>query len=608
MQTRVREPKYSNTTFRHVNARCWTYFNTLNQAQKLYLSSMRIPLERAPGVVQEAVVREEPLQVRLRIDLKDGTASHTLSVLVAPDSVKHFVFKPGRQPFGIPCSPRGSTSVSIEWFADGHKLAAKNGVGDKRTGRILPDNHLDGQAALPWSGDGYLFYIKPEQADLHLPLSLPAYRYGRDECTASGLEGATLSDAFSSFKGLPVQPSLTPSSMLSVVGVEEAQAKLGELDRNVQDVQEVFDAVFAETMLAELGAPAPAPAPPAPAPPAPAPPAHAMIDDVDWTRSYTVTSDELVTEVIRGTKKIYTLLSVLSNTAVDSSWLHDPAVHELLAVRDRLTLSVRARRARTEDVVRVRASFLCIDAIDHVLQHICGFEKVQGPLATLGLSCHKHWLRQLQDNTHNSISMPAGDYEDARNVLMQCEGVLESNIRRADDKMFCFRPGSVLASKVWQHMLLQGLVAQQALIGVPCPNFVYKKRAHLDFSKHSIVRSLLAQAAQARTEAARQRLETQVGAAALLVMLVNVDAEHRLIPPALAERLLGVLQEATAADTTETTSREAAEVLTSVFDPAMHPLVASALGSSSYWTVYKNFASQSQHKYKIIIFFFRRSK
>jgi hypothetical protein len=31
-------------------------------------------------------------------------------------------------------------------------------------------------------------------------------------------------------------------------------------------------------------------------------------------------------------------------------------------------------------------------------------------------------------------------------------------------------------------------------------------------------------------------------------------------------------------------------------------------GSSSYWTVYKFFASQSQHKYKIIIFFFRRSK
>ncbi len=30
--------------------------------------------------------------------------------------------------------------------------------------------------------------------------------------------------------------------------------------------------------------------------------------------------------------------------------------------------------------------------------------------------------------------------------------------------------------------------------------------------------------------------------------------------------------------------------------------------SSSYWPVYKFFASQSQHKYKIIIFFFRRSK
>jgi hypothetical protein len=30
--------------------------------------------------------------------------------------------------------------------------------------------------------------------------------------------------------------------------------------------------------------------------------------------------------------------------------------------------------------------------------------------------------------------------------------------------------------------------------------------------------------------------------------------------------------------------------------------------SSSYWAVYKFFASQSQHKYEIIKFFFRRSK
>jgi hypothetical protein len=571
MLTRVQEPMYSKNTFRHVDARCWTYFNTLNHAQKLYLNSMRIPLEMARGVGQGAAVQEGPLQVKLRIDVQDGTASHTLSVLVSPHDVKHFVFKPGRLPFGIPCSPRRLTSVSIEWFEDGHKLAAQNGVGDRRTGRMLKDNHLDGREALPWSGDGYLFYSKPEHGDQHLPLSLPAYRYGRDECTASGWR--TVSDAFSSFQSLPVQPCLTPSSMLSVVGVQDAQAKLEELEQSVQDVQEAFDAVFAETLGAELGAELKLGA------------AAQAFDDVDWTRSYAVTADELVTPIIRGTKKIYTLLSVLSNTAVDSSWLHDPAVHELLAVRDRLTLSVRERRSRTEDVVRVRASFLCIDAIDYVLRHICGFEKVQGPLATLGLSCHKHWRRQLQQNTHTSIALAAGDHENARNVLMQCQAVLESNTPCAPRTAYprehlWSRPRSVLASKVWQHMLLQGLVAQQALIGAPCPNFVYKKRAHLDFGKHAIVRSLLAQAAQARTEAVRQRLETQVGAAALLVMLVNVDAEHRLIPPALAERLLGLLQNATAADAPETLSREAAEVLTRVFDPSMHPLVASALGAT----------------------------
>jgi len=142
--------------------------------------------------------------------LKDGTAAHTLSVLVAPDSVKHFVFKPGRQPFGIPCSPRRLTNVSIEWFEDGRRFAAQNGVGDKGTGCMLKDNHLDGQAALPWSADGYLFYSKPEHVDLNLQLTLPSYRYCLDECTASGLEGTTLSNVFSSFQSLSVQPSLTP--------------------------------------------------------------------------------------------------------------------------------------------------------------------------------------------------------------------------------------------------------------------------------------------------------------------------------------------------------------------------------------------------------------
>ena len=38
-------------------------------------------------------------------------------------------------------------------------------------------------------------------------------------------------------------------------------------------------------------------------------------------------------------------------------------------------------------------------------------------------------------------------------------------------------------------------------------------------------------------------------------------------------------------------------------DDEPRPVWMSPLISSSYWTVYKFFASQSQHKYKIIIFF-----
>jgi G3E family GTPase len=50
----------------------------------------------------------------------------------------------------------------------------------------------------------------------------------------------------------------------------------------------------------------------------------------------------------------------------------------------------------------------------------------------------------------------------------------------------------------------------------------------------------------------------------------------------------------------------------SAFDPCrwcrLKAPHASRCVSSNYWTVYKKFASQSQHKYKILIFFFRRSK
>jgi hypothetical protein len=52
------------------------------------------------------------------------------------------------------------------------------------------------------------------------------------------------------------------------------------------------------------------------------------------------------------------------------------------------------------------------------------------------------------------------------------------------------------------------------------------------------------------------------------------------------------------------------EVVTAAHNECIWELLqeVNVHGSSSYWPVYKKFASQSQHKYKIIIFFFRRSK
>ena len=57
-------------------------------------------------------------------------------------------------------------------------------------------------------------------------------------------------------------------------------------------------------------------------------------------------------------------------------------------------------------MTRVRSDFLCLDAIDNVLLHICRHEDEQAaehPLsASLALPCHRYWLEQMKANTHNS--------------------------------------------------------------------------------------------------------------------------------------------------------------------------------------------------------------
>jgi hypothetical protein len=75
-------------------------------------------------------------------------------------------------------------------------------------------------------------------------------------------------------------------------------------------------------------------------------------------------------------------------------------------------------------VTRVRSDFLCLDAIDNVLLHICRHEDEQAaehPLsASLALPCHRYWLEQMKDNTHNSVPLSAETYLHAATILDAC--------------------------------------------------------------------------------------------------------------------------------------------------------------------------------------------
>ena len=143
-----------STTMQHVDPVAVRYFETLNDAQVLYLNSMRIALDPlAPEALRAgasaAGAPAEPLRVALRIDFRGWTAAqHTLSVHVATDCVKRFVFAPGREAAGIPCSARRATSVEITCYNDGQEVDAAEHAG-------LPAMHelVAGELCLLSGGD-----------------------------------------------------------------------------------------------------------------------------------------------------------------------------------------------------------------------------------------------------------------------------------------------------------------------------------------------------------------------------------------------------------------------------------------------------------------------
>ena len=229
-----------------------------------------------------------------------------------------------------------------------------------------------------------------------------------------------VSDAFRDFTSVLARPVITPSRAVSIVSAGQAQARLAELELGVHELHGVFDAIFLDTAQRELGASEET--------------AEDVARSVDWAQSHAVSGDAAVQSLIKGTKELYTRLSLLSNTAVGDDWLQDTGVQALVKVRQQLADSVRGRRTELGEVARVRSTFLCVDAIDSALRQVCsraereGFDGLAEILAqghdalgeTLSQPCHRYWLEQMKANTHNSVPLPPDVFADAVVVLDAC--------------------------------------------------------------------------------------------------------------------------------------------------------------------------------------------
>lgn len=539
-----------SATMQHVSPIAVRYFETLNGAQLLYMNSMRIALDPlAPAV---AAATQDAMRVELRIDFSSWTtAQHTLAVHVAPDCVKTFVFERGCQAVGIPCSTSRDTSVEITCFNDGQKVdagTARSFVLDMQQSKSTA---LSGPVTIGGSPDVYQFYTALKHGANTANYMFKCFAYAPDARASTGSAFEySISNAFRDFDAVLARPLITPSRQVSIVSASQAEARLAELEDSLQQLHAVFDSIFADTARMELGATDEN--------------AEDVASTVDWARSHAVSGDAAVQALIAGTCDLYTRLSLLSNTAVDDSWLQDDAVREMIQARQRLTESVRGRRTELAQVTRVRSSFLCIDAIDNALRRVVSNEHERpAAIATaLEMQCHRYWLEQMKANTHNAVSLAPETVGEAVKVLDGCS--------RLCDGRRLLPPTNVVASalgyKLWQSMHLQGLAQAHALPVAPCAHFMYKKRARVDYEIHPVV-----------TEAALRPL-AQLEPLALLTMLVSTDVEHRIIPPRLGEHVLELLRRASAPDAAEPTRLEAAAFLTRVLDPQLHSLAASALG------------------------------
>lgn len=616
----VRRPLTSSGNIFKLNHK--TAFPTLTCANALWLNSMRVPLERQDlfesNASCEIDTSESPLEVNvlLRISANPSVLSteSLLTIKISPTCTKTFEFAAGA-PVQIPRSVRRPTAITITAVQSASSLVPSVPAAPSLGVTMFLIDFLSHQTTampditlMPDHDAVHIVYAVLKTATGTLGFKFPCWQYKRDMQVghykrAGGDKSNVAADQyemrhlFADFARLQRNPIIVPASRVNIVSPKEARyiglnvqsskearAVVNKLESAICQLKDILDDASRSTALYELGATEDN--------------ATEIMQSVNWQRSYSMATDDIVSKAIVITRDIYVNLVSASNMAVDGKWLPDSIQKaktnaslwcQLLCTRKDLASRIEGRRSDLDSVMRVRTCFLLISAIDHTLRSVCRKNTFPTPFCANDVSCHDYWLGQMKSNMHNSISMEDGMYNEARSILALCKQGQECALNglrllpEADMQL------SDVSQSVWNNMHLQGLCSDHALIVASAPHMLYKQQTFIDFDAHPFVMAVMAMMAMhalSPTEQTAEQTAEQTESAKLFAILVSNDVENRVIHPCVLELIKNkweiacsgrnVLPHSLSSCTTE--QKDAVDFIHKLFHPEVRSLISCGLG------------------------------
>lgn len=558
----------SGRTFEHLQ--CLEENPSLNAARALRIKCSHIRTETL-DITHEAMACTTPMHVALVLKVTSTpsleTTAYSLTLTLAETCTKTFEFLPGAE-IQIPTSSNRETVLSVRLQqpeptdAFDFQLGVID-VGNERS-VLTADTML-----LPQKTEGYFVIaaITEKARTNSVKWKFPCVVYKRDCATPRADED--MQSLGNDFLNLRQRSQLLPAENITIISHRDAQAHVQKLEYACNEFMRTLHDCRYRTLEAELGVSG----------------AHAdaLMKRVDWPRSYCVPSDTHLAELISLAKDIHNRMDCMSQLAVDCAWFFDTkadahdsvclavreATRKLLCTRSEIASVVAGRRKDLQSVVRVRTCFLLLSAIDQTARSVCGMTKrsTGGLFAADDIMCHSYWLKQMQNNTSNSVTMEKQIYTDAQAVLCECQRVLNSGIVLVPDSACKLSP---LSLNAWQSMHLQGLACRDALVIASAPHFLYKQRQIVNYTDHPNVIAL-----RKRATATAQQLES----AKLFATLVSADVEHRIITKHI-QHFINRQWELACQNSSVQAHQEALQNVCALLDPSVTSLVLSAFDTS----------------------------